>query len=737
MIFLLSVIVQFNACRKDAFDKFYGRPDSLSAPIYQVLENRGNFKNYLKLVDKANYKNILSAQGYWTAFVPTDDAFASYLASLNLSSTDNIDSSAAVKLVRYSLVYNSYGTDHISDYQSSAGWVTNKAYKRRTAYYDYVYNDTIDGKILQVLASNRNGSYVDGDNNNKYISYFTDAYLGANNLTTYDYNYFFPSTYYNGFNIMDATVTEKDINAENGIIHTTDHVISIPLNLDQYLSAHSEYSEFKRLLNLFFVTYDYNEAASSNYKILSGSASSVYIKNYSSSVVFALNNENYLKAQDNDGQQQGWTLFVPTNNVLLDYENSFLLKYYPGKKIEELPIAVITNLINAQMWDKTVWPSKFTSTFNTLGEEVRLNPSNNIVDKKILTNGFFYGTNALQKANIFHTVYGVPFLHPAYSLFTKVLDQELYVSLRNPNLEFSLLITPDNVLNNLGYSWNQLNSTFQYTSSNGTTTIGGIATTNLKSAANNQTVYTTGSSNLDLSGKGIVESYDGEYIKYDNFKVYSSGTLDAISADKKYVQIDSSITDRTNGKVYFINGLLTSTSRNIGNHISDYALNTTAPFYYFYQYLLNSYLYNSSTGQITGTSVGSNYTVFIPTNSAILEAVKEGYLPGTVSSNGLVTPTFNPTATSDIELVTKFIQYHILDKNTIVPDGKKSGTYVTLLKNTDGTNATVKITNSLNNLSIEDAIQSSPNATIILDNSNILSNRTVIHQIDHFLHFNM
>lgn len=53
-------------CRKKALDEYYGRPENLEPPVYQILESKGNFKHYLAAVDKAGYKSTLSAAGYWT-----------------------------------------------------------------------------------------------------------------------------------------------------------------------------------------------------------------------------------------------------------------------------------------------------------------------------------------------------------------------------------------------------------------------------------------------------------------------------------------------------------------------------------------------------------------------------------------------------------------------------------------------------------------------------------------------
>ena len=240
---LLFLVVLLSNCRKKAFDDYYGRPSSLQPPIYQVLTAKGNFSNFLACIDKANYKSILSAAGSWTIFAPNDSAFKIFLTGRGLTSVDQLDSGTCSKIVTYSLAYNAFTKARLSDYQSSSGYLLNQAFKRRTANYEGFYNDTTyAGVAVKALASNRNGGFILGDNNNKYIPYFTDNFINYKRLTSSDYNYFYPSTTYSGFNVADAKVVNADIFAENGYINEIDKVI-LPLpNIDKYLASNPQYS---------------------------------------------------------------------------------------------------------------------------------------------------------------------------------------------------------------------------------------------------------------------------------------------------------------------------------------------------------------------------------------------------------------------------------------------------------------------------------------------------------------
>ena len=86
-----AALLILSGCKKN-FDDYYKRPEDLEPPIYQQLEAKGNFKSILAAIDKAGYKPILSAAGYWTFFAPHDSAFSVFLKSKNLESASQLDS---------------------------------------------------------------------------------------------------------------------------------------------------------------------------------------------------------------------------------------------------------------------------------------------------------------------------------------------------------------------------------------------------------------------------------------------------------------------------------------------------------------------------------------------------------------------------------------------------------------------------------------------------------------------
>ena len=728
-------------CNKQEFDNYYARPDDLEDPIYQVLEARGNFTNLTAVIDKAGYKDVLSKAGYWTMFAPNDEAFDKFFQeNPNYSSLSEIDSVAAQKIVKYALVYNAFRTDHIADYQSATGWIPDMAYKRRTAYYAGFQHETVDGQEMVTVASNRNNNgaanyYVPGDNNNKYTPYFYEDYMEMKSLSAADYNYFYPEQQYTGFNVIGGKVVNEDIVAENGIIDEVSEV-SLPLpNFDQYISESSDYSLFNSILQDHLVEYIKNDDATHTYQTSTGGSEQVYVKVYDAELGFSPNNENYLKEMDNDAQSEGFTMFVPQNEALQEFIDTVLLKHYPS--LDALPKYVFVDLVNAHMFTTTVWPTKFNNSTNILEEGARFDPQADVEDKEVLSNGIFYGTNQVQKSNIFFTVFTSAYLDPKYSLMTRALNEpDGYRNIvSNIGRNYALFMISDEVLHEMGYDYDLNRSEWVYTDpESGSEVRGSLARARILRILYMSIAQTDNGELDDLSGSGMYRSGDneipGEYVKYENNTIYAAGNEN----DSTVVHI-TGYEDQANGRVYYTDGLLQFSEQAPAAELKELAeASEDSPFLYFYNYLKNTDIYDSGTNAIRGVDLGTKYTFIIPSNNAIQQAVEDGVLPGTETEDGSIEPNFAPSDNLEKEQVKKFILYHILENHIIAADGYVNGLVGTLMKDDYGESAYVTVLNDPGDLEFQG--DHGRTAKIIPEYSNNLADRSLIHLIDNYLLYN-
>jgi hypothetical protein len=413
-----------------------------------------------------------------------------------------------------------------------------------------------------------------------------------------------------------------------------------------------------------------------------------------------------------------------------------LLENYTGNPTIDIfgrESTIILDFINAHLWTQTVWPSKFGSTASSLGEIARFNPATDVIDKQILSNGIFYGTNKVQEANVFTSVYGRAYLDPKFSIMKKLLDFELRNTVSNVDRYFTMFMISDSVWNAHGFFHDPNQS--QVSQEQWRYTPLPPATQEVTSAARNRMIrilnlhvvphnLPSGIIN-SLAGEGALKTIGDEYIGYKNGDVFASGNVDSNNVAK----ITATKTSK-NGRVYYINRLLTFSPNSLGNHIEKLGTPTTSQYNFFWQFLRNSAIWDNATKEISGVPSGAFYTLFVPNNAAITNAVKDGVLPGNTITG---VPNFNPTPAADKVKVSNFILYHFLDKRTIAADGDQdgSGSFSTLLKTNLGDPTTVFVNNAVNLLQLTD--MNNRKAKVISAPSYYLGNRVVIHLIDNYL----
>jgi len=712
----------FSACQKE-IDEYYARPASLEPTIFLQLEAKGQFSSYLALIVKAGYKDILSSAGYFTVFAPTDDAFQPFLQEESLSSLDEIDSLTARKIVAYSLVYNLFTQEQIDDYQSTReqGWIEDKAFRRTTASYKWVYEEMVDGSMKKIIDQNGVPFYSDSDpifssndNNNKNIPYFTIPYMDEENISVYDYNYFFPESVFSGFNVVDASVTEADILCENGIVHATDKVILPLSNIEEILASDENCSDFKKLIDDYITEYVLApKSFLDRYEQVQGSREDVMLKSYPL-LNFGLNVENYMRyggGETYDTQIDSWTLFAPNNAAMKDFFDNVFLKHYGS--LDRMPQALIAEFINAHLFRSTVWPSKFDISSNEFGEPARFDPESNIELKEFGSNGLYYGTNIVQATDAFFTALGPIILNPDYSLMFEALKgANLNYILKNADIRITVFMINNAGFDSLGISYNSGHRSWQLDNPE----LG----TNAKQAVDRMIkLHVLIGEHDDLRADALIETWGGEYIRHSYGFPYAAGNI-----ERSDFLVPSNKTQVSNGWSYVLSSPFQYSISNIGRHIEG-----KPEFKKFLDYLEHSassmagFIYDTDKKVITNISSGDNNTLFIPTNAAMDSAAAHGVIP----ELGIAYFTLE-----EQNQLLEFVMYHVVPNVIATNDGKASGDWPTLYSTEDG-KAYVSLFNTVENFTLIDNQGRASN--VMLPSSNVLSNRAVIHQIDNYLKY--
>jgi len=441
---LMSLILclLLGACGDDEFDRYYSRPTWLEPPIYEMLQEDGRFTCYLTCVDKTLYARILKSASNYTVFAPTDSAFAIYL---NGRSINDISAAEADTIVGYSMVFNTFEFGELTDILTE-GWDTLASIKKKTAFYETIHKEAYQGDSVWVLDATSTSTAVIGENNYKFIPTYMAAIFNKRSLTNLDYETFYDREY-TGENIQGATAVEKDMFAENGIVHAVDRVNKPLSNLEKLMEAEADYAEVVNVLNrkntggeYIYKTYLTADALTAYYKELypDSNINIVYVKFYDLSRLALSPNTERVGYTDALAESSGYTLVLPSNNGVQHFYEEKIGPFagmYGYESIDDVPSSLMDYFLNSHMASSLIWPSRFANSmnangefFNGLGSNGKTFTDMNFKSTSVASNGFLY---ALDDTSYIHpkqfeTVYAQLLLDTTYSWMRNAINTATY-----------------------------------------------------------------------------------------------------------------------------------------------------------------------------------------------------------------------------------------------------------------------------------------------------------------------
>jgi len=706
----------FTACDKD--NSYYERPAWRPSTIYAVLQSEGRFNHFLKCVDKTDYADILQGAGLYTVFAPNDEAFEAFLSSNNYATVDDIPLDTIKQLVAYTIVYSRWTSEHLADKFVNKAYQTG-AFKRKTVLYTMPYQDPeFDNKWVTDETVPGGLSYKTSNyqvlltmQNYKYLPVYTSAYYNALSLAgESDYLTFYPNSVFTGKNVDAGTILHEGINCENGMVHEVS-AVSLPKKNMALTLQEAPYSVFKSLLDFeptpdmyAFKQYEpvESDVLETFQQMMPGVAlDQLYIKSYSASspLAFSILSENVKNPSSGsyDSESYGNTLFVPQNDVLQQYIEEKVLKYYGS--LNQLPLEVIANLINTHMVNDLVWPSAYQTMKNSTGEYLngagQSGPSfqdDGIVDKKVASNGFVYLIDHVIKSRFLETVYAEIYLNTAHQwlnlaylkYFPTGLREDLMKSELNDygSQRWTMLNFPDDLLATDGFTYDGEDNSFSNSIANADTRLQRLMKMHLFPGQLN-VQYASGSFDVDItdfddnSVLPAISQYEnwkfltnlnGDMVRYKTGKgMQAVGNIE----DGTYVTLTKVPGEFNNGQIYNVDRLLEYTPRvSEANAIKevelwtylDWARMENPNVKTFVDYLERCIKAESSNA-LTGIKAENFYTVLMPNNTAMTQAINKGYLK-----------PLEEVTTDNLENMaqaTKFVYMHILQGRVLPDDGLK------------------------------------------------------------------
>jgi len=820
-------------------------PEWLGSSIYDYLQTNGNYKIYVKLIDELGYTETLKKTGSKTLFVANDSAFVRFFQNnaWGVTNYDQLTLAQKKLILNFGMINNAYTSDNLPNYNGGGALQTGSAMRRATAIsiYDSVPHDFGDklpsGTFWDKYKTK--GLFLLKDNSSWPMVLFTQKKLDQDLISDDDFNFLTGDIRVkNDIHIFSNKVIKRDITCKNGYIFVLENVLIPPVNMAQYLKNNPNTQIFSRLLDRFCAPY-FDAVSTLGYKQLQLQhpelpvIDSIFTKGYFSPAVQngghtrypsgqAINQElllpfdpgwnSYVSAVSNNALQSDMAaMFVPTDAAMTEYFNNGVLKDYGSW--DNVPDKIIISFLQRHMRSSLIGsvPSRFSKMMDSQNsylpvKQSDINPGNVYLG----INGAVCITNKVYPPDEFSSVYA-PVL---FSNNTKVFDwfiknyengvflYKFYLlSLVNT---YSFFVPTDDAftkyIDPIAYSktipgaikfWynvktSAVNATI-YKYDKVTEVVGDSVAIIIDAAFIKNRLLDIIESHIVVNG---VESGNTYYLSKGNnvLKITGSGNNMIVEgggdlAMGTKVHVTNAFT-QSNGYTYFIDKPIQTPFKSVYKVLSE-----TPEFSEFFT-LLNGFpsggtpIFKSAKGMDFNIKFLNtfNYTVYVPTNSAIQQAIAAGHIIPWASQGSIVGINDMTDATVKAAAIIKlerFLRYHFQD-NSVFVEGKPisnqyyqtatiktddvptsfgtyknkyykievnvSGNDMTLNTENGGTAHVITTNKLLYNIMIRDYIfNSSPSSLKEIDGSSLgtlystsrieTSSTAVIHQIDNVLSF--
>lgn len=726
---LLVVSLLLVSCDKYPYDD--KEPDWLGASIYDYLKTDGHFTNYTRLIEDLGYTEVLSRTGSKTLFVANDSAFTEFYKSNQWGATSYEKLTLAQKklILNFSMINNAYLIDMLSNY-NNGGLKEGAAFRRETAISVLDSLPFNPGSILPASASWDNyrfkGLYILQDNTPWTLVCFTQKHLEQAQITNEDFQIITGLTRVNNdAHIFGVKIIKKDITCKNGYLNVLQSVMIPPVNMAEYVVNNPEMSMFSKLLERFSAPF-YDQANTILYRQLHPEfTDSIFVKKY-----YAKQGGRFTTPSGTAIPQDlllpfdpGWNsyarttsgyqlesdmaaMFVPSNAAMNAFFNSgagAVLKDRFGSW-DNVPTDILPLFIKRHM--RSSFIESVPSRFPTMVDEDNsvLPVSKSDIEKVYVgSNGVVYQTSKVYPPDDYSSVYGPVLLSAndaAVSNKTKVwkwaiTQNDFRLYLNSMVSKYSFFVPTDEYFKNyvdpVAIS-KDVPGAIKYWYNN-------------KTSAVNATIYkfdkTTGALGdsvavitsaaflvnrlLDMLNShivvGNVETGKSYYLTKGNvaIKVDGAGTNMTVQAGEN-MKLNEKVNvtkayNQSNGNTYFIDRPIQSPLTSVYKVLSE-----TPEFSAFFSLLIGFPATSSSVVFVNKSNYYGidfnvkffntfNYTVYVPTNDAINQAIQDGIIKpwdsqGAIEGiNAMTNATDKAAAIANLE---RFIRYHFQDNSVFV-----------------------------------------------------------------------
>lgn len=436
----------------DKYNLDTDQPSDLNS-IYGYMQDQGNFKTYLQLIDdvsanpnETNWTNLLSRTGSMTLFPADDAAFQEFFRSNKWGVQKYEDLTFAQKrlLLKSSMIGNPYSSSMLS---TAEGPMKGEVCRRLNQVNVLDSVEIVNPKSEEFFSDSwKSVQSLDKivlfrDNTAAPIVHFNAQFLGGNKLESSDVDFLYNqpagTRKSDEIYVNDALVVNSDVFCKNGFIHQVSKVLTPMDNMAELIRHNSNTSIYSGIIERFSAVAAASEGQTAQYNNLYGTDyENVFIKRYYSDFseggkAFKMDYANkayegslkfdpgwnslYNSAFNSHGESGALmedlgVMLVPSNKALQEWWLSDAAKIIRQKYPSEVPLAAtpsstIDDLIRVNMFQSLVstLPSKFNDVLDDANEQLGL--SVDAVDTVMIgCNGAVYVTNKVFMPKTYQSV---------------------------------------------------------------------------------------------------------------------------------------------------------------------------------------------------------------------------------------------------------------------------------------------------------------------------------------------
>lgn len=807
-IYLFLALLAFGSC-SDVFDDMEGNsPEWLGENIYDYLQQRGDCRNFIRLIDDEGLTETMKLTGSNTVFFANDDAFNRFYENntQGIKSYEQIPESMKKLFLRFGVIENAQLIERLS--RSDKGDIL----LRRTTNMEVL--DTVPEVDAQSLPNNgyfknlrdKGGKVRMLQDGTKWtlVQFFPEV-MKSKGITDADFKFITKSnasveTPY----IYSTPIITQDIVCKNGYLHELSDLLLPPENMAGYIRQDHRTGLFNKLMDRFCLPTYYGKTESGD---------TIYEMRYFNTGMRQLTADPATQsaAPATLIVEPGWNLYTsPTASGSQPYEQTMACMFVPTDEAlnqffsatgegsdfyeafhtwDNVPTPMVADIINSHMKNNFLQalPSKFGTIEDENGYSMDVD-INDIADTYIARNGLVYVTNKVYAPQDYKTVMGPAKIDIRNSIFNTAISNTAYsyyaYLLRAPKNTYYFFVTPDENMKGYkdpvtaGYTNEALHAELDFyinTSNSIVATPVSILTgdtirdnsfplgiTGVVSGGMNKRM------NEILGSHTIVASYDGEleeriaggqewFVSNSyapiHIKSLNEGGKVSGTGNTKELNIKR-VFQKSNGRTFEIDGLLQSTTNSIYN-----VMRNSSEFSEFFNICEAIGVF--STAAADGNAALDyrvsflnqyHYTVYVPTNEAILSAQAAGKLPTVSQWENEGDAEIKEQLTQKL---LRFVRYHFQDNSVFINGKKETTDYLSsTLNNATSKFYPIRVENSGSAIKLTSANGGTANVVVrdglynLTAHDIVVNNRdrnqatevaayayAVLHQIDNVLEF--